>query len=70
VDEMAADGRAAEQLRQLREGEEPVGVPGRPVGIVAVDDPIDDVVRLGGFVEKIRDGRTPAVPGTMSPAPP
>jgi hypothetical protein len=41
-------------LRKLGEREEPVGVPRRPVVIVAVDDPVDDVVRLGGFVEKVR----------------
>src|SRR5204863_5515939 len=40
---------------ELGEREQPVGVPGRPVGVVAVDDSVDDMMCLGGFVEQVRD---------------
>src|SRR5262249_14828571 len=78
MDEVAADGRGAEQLRELRVCKEPVGVPRRPVGIVAVDDPEDDVVGLGRFVQQIGnrgdvvhpdDPRMAATPGTMCRGP-
>src|SRR5205085_3220586 len=55
VDEMAAHGRRAEKLRQLGEREQPLGVPRCPVGIVAVHDAIDDVMRFGSLVQEVRD---------------
>src|SRR5581483_4487579 len=55
VDEMAADGGSPEQLRQLGVREEPVRIPGRPVRIVAVGDPIDEMVGLCRLVQEIRD---------------
>ena len=55
MDEVAPYRRAAQQLRKLGVGEQPVGIPRCPVGIVAVRDPKDDVVRLGGLVQEIGD---------------
>ena len=45
-------GLVPQDLRQLREMEQPVGVPGRPVGIVTVDDAVDDVVCFASLVEE------------------
>ena len=39
VDEVAANGRGPEQLGQIQE---PFGVPGRPVRVLSVADPVDD----------------------------
>ena len=55
VDEVTAHGARAEECAELGEVEQPVRVPGRPVGVVPVDDPVDDVVRLGGLVEQLGD---------------
>ena len=44
---MTANRLGAQQHGEFREIEQPVGVPGGPVGVVAVDDPVDDMVRLG-----------------------
>jgi hypothetical protein len=44
--QLAADHLAAEQLRQLRQGDQPLGIPGRPVVIGPVADPEDPVVGL------------------------
>ena len=52
VDEVAA-GWPAQELGELGEIEQPVGVPGGPVGIVAVGDPVDDMVRLGRLVQQL-----------------
>ena len=46
---------APEELWELGEAKQPVGVPGSPVGVVAVDDAIDDVVRFGCLVEELGD---------------
>ena len=55
MNEVAADRRRTEQLGKLGEPDQPVGVPRRPVRVVAVRDPVDDVVRLGGLVEQVGD---------------
>ena len=55
VDEVAAHGLRAEELRQLGETQKPVGVPRGPVGVLSVCDPPDDVVRLGGLVQDVGD---------------
>src|SRR5207237_8691221 len=55
VDELAPDGPLAEEVRQLRVVEQPVGVPRRPVGIVPVDDPVHDVVGLRRLVQQVGD---------------
>lgn len=44
-----------EDLWQLGQLQEPVGVPRSPIRIVAVDDPVDEVVRLPRFVQEGRD---------------
>ena len=48
--EVGAYGPGAEELRQLRELGEPARVPRGPVRVVAVDDAVDDVMRLGRLV--------------------
>jgi len=45
-----------EQSRQLGEIDEPLRVPGRPIRVVPIDDPVDNVMRFRSFVEK---GRNP-----------
>lgn len=50
--ELAPDRRASQQLRQLRQVDKPVGVPGCPVRVVPVDDPIHDVVRLARLMKE------------------
>src|SRR6266516_1115356 len=57
VHEVAPHRRLAELLRELGEAQQPVRIPGGPVGIVAVRDPVDDVVRLGGLVQELGDPR-------------
>src|SRR5207248_10262387 len=51
-DELAANGRSAQELRKLGELDQPVRVPRRPVGIVAFDDPVDAVMRLTGLLQE------------------
>src|SRR5581483_9564175 len=68
VHEVRADGRAAEELRELREAEQPVRIPRGPVGIVAVGDSVDGVVRLGGLVQERRDAVVTAHSGGASAA--
>lgn len=53
VDEVTSNGACAEDLGELGEAEQPVGVPGGPVGIVPVGDPVDDVVGLSRFVQQL-----------------
>jgi len=56
VDEMASNRSLADELGELGQVEQPVGVRRRPVGIVSVDDPpVDDVMSLRRFVEKLGD---------------
>jgi len=55
VHQVTADRARAEGLRQLGEIQQPVRIPRRPVGILAVGDPEDDVVRLRSLVEKLCD---------------
>lgn len=55
VDEMASHRSYAENLGKLREVEQPVGVPGGPVRIVSVRDPVDHVVGLGRLVQESRN---------------
>ena len=57
VDELAANRRRAEQVGQLGQADEPVGVPRCPVVVGAVDDPVDAVVRLPRFVQQLADPR-------------
>ncbi len=63
VDEMASHGLRLENLGELRELEEPVGVPGGPVRIVSVRDPIDHVVGLSRLVQKRRNATSAIVEG-------
>jgi hypothetical protein len=53
VYKVAANGSRPQQLREFGKPQQPVRVPGRLVGIVAVGYPINDVVRLSGLVEKL-----------------
>ena len=53
VHEVTADGSRAQDLRQLRVVEQPVGVEGRPVEILAVRDPVHHVVGLGHLVQQL-----------------
>jgi hypothetical protein len=55
VHEVAPHRRGAEEIGQLRVVEQPVGVEARPVGILAVGDAVDDVVRLGNLVQERAD---------------
>jgi len=54
-DQLAANRFVSEDLRQLGEVQQPVGVPGGPIRIIAVNDAIDEMVRLAGLVEQRRD---------------
>ena len=54
MDEPAPDGPPSEQIGQFREIQQPFGIPRRPVRVVAVDDSIDDVMRLGRLVQEAR----------------
>ena len=71
MDEVTPDGCPAEECPELRVIQEPVGIPRGPVGVVAVDDPPDDVVRLGRFVQERRDrggvGHSPLLLGATDP---
>ena len=53
--ELAADGPRAEDLRQLGVLDQPVRVPRRPVGVIAVDDAEHEVVRLAGLLQQRGD---------------
>jgi hypothetical protein len=53
VHEVTTDGPPPENVRQLGEVQQPGRVPRGPVGVVAVGDAIDRVVRLGGFVQEL-----------------
>src|SRR5215467_14583305 len=53
VDKLTPDGRLAEQLREFRQGDEPVGIPRGPVRIGTVDDPVDAVMGLSGFAQEL-----------------
>jgi hypothetical protein len=55
VHELAAHRLHPELVRKLRQLEQPVRVPGRPVRVVAFDDSVDDVMRLGGLVQQLGD---------------
>ena len=63
VDQMAPHGSCAESVGKLREVEEPVGIPGGPIRIVSVRDPIHDVVGLGRLVQKSRNATSTVVHG-------
>ena len=56
MDEVASHRPPSEERGELGEVEEPVGIPARPVGIVAIEDPVDDVVGLRRLVEERADG--------------
>src|SRR5262249_40816915 len=56
VHEVASHGTLTEQVWKLRQVEQPVRVPRRPVRIVPVRDPVDEVVLLGRLLEECRDG--------------
>src|SRR2546421_9492399 len=53
--QLAPDGAVAEDVGKLGEGDQPVRVPGRPVRIIAIDDPVDPVVRLPRLVKQRGD---------------
>jgi hypothetical protein len=50
--QLAAYRRRPQYLGQLGQLEQPLGVPRRPVRVVAVDDAIYDVMRLAGLVKE------------------
>src|SRR5687768_4987898 len=57
VDELAPDDVAAEQLAELGELDQPGGVPGGPVRVLAVGDPVDAVVQVAGLAQEVGDPR-------------
>jgi hypothetical protein len=50
IDELASYRRSAEDLRQLGQTNQPVRIPRRPVGVVAVDDSINEVMRFASLM--------------------
>jgi hypothetical protein len=50
--EMAADRLSSKESGELGEVDQPVCVPGRPVGIVPVGDSVYDVMGFGGFMQE------------------
>jgi hypothetical protein len=70
VDEIPSHRPCAENLGELREVEQPVGVPGGPVRIVPVRDPVDHVVGLSRLIQEIRNSvtRSSMVPATLQSA--
>ena len=50
--ELAANRRGSQDLWQLGQVQQPVCIPRCPIGIIAVDDPIDEVMGLAGLVEQ------------------
>ena len=63
VDEIASHRSCAENLGELRQVEQPVGVPGGPVRIVSVRDPVDHVVSLSRLMQEIRNSVSGIVDG-------
>jgi len=63
VDEIASHRPCAENLGELRQVEQPVGVPGGPVRIVSVRDPVDHVVSLSRLMQEIRNSASAIVDG-------
>jgi hypothetical protein len=55
VDRLAAHRPGAQQVRQLREVDEPLRVPGRPVIIGPVDDPENTMVSLARLLQQGAD---------------
>ncbi len=55
VDQLAPDGPDAQQVRQLRQVNEPLGLPGGPVVVGSVDDPEDAMVSLAGLRQQAAD---------------
>lgn len=55
VDQLAADRPGAEQVRQLRQADQPVGIPGRSVRIFAVGYPVHPVMGLGRLMQELAD---------------
>jgi hypothetical protein len=55
VDELASHRRTLQDFGKFREPDQPVRVPGGPVRILAVDYPIDSVMRLASLVEECGD---------------
>jgi hypothetical protein len=51
---VTADGTGAQQIGELRQVEEPVRIPRRPVLIHAIGDPEDAVMRLRRFLQQRR----------------
>lgn len=70
VDEIAAHRSRAENLGKLGEVQQPVGVPGGPVRIVSVRDPVDHVVGLSRLIQEIRNSvtRSSMAPATLQSA--
>src|SRR6185312_9300985 len=55
VDQLAAHGPDAEQVRQFREVDEPLRIPRCPVIVDPVDDPEDLVVSLARLMQQAAD---------------
>jgi hypothetical protein len=55
VDQLAANGPAAQQVRQLRQLDQPLRIPRGPVIIGPVDDPEDTVVSLACLMKQTAD---------------
>src|SRR5436190_7754403 len=55
VDQFAAHGPCAQQVRQLGQVDEPLGVPGGPVIVGPVDDPENTMVSLARLMQQAAD---------------
>src|SRR5881275_2503240 len=55
VDQLAADRPGAQQVRQLRQVDEPLRVPGRPVIVRPVDDPENTMMSLACLMQQAAD---------------
>src|SRR6185437_2732653 len=55
VDQVASHRAGAQQVRQLRQVDEPLRVPGSPVVVCSVDDPENAVVGLACLMEQCAD---------------
>src|SRR5215469_12880052 len=69
IDEFTPNWRGSQQLRQLRKMDEPVRVPGGPVGIHPVCDPVNLMMGLAGLVQEFGDLRLGVTHGHTSPEP-
>src|SRR6516225_7396041 len=55
IDQLAAYWPDAEQVRKLREVDEPLRIPGSPVIVSPVNDPEDTVMSLARLMQQVAD---------------